>query len=277
MTTATMSSTAPLELSTSPRPAAGFSNTLASEWIKVATLRSTYFTLGLGFVLSVATTALVALALGSTQESWAADFSPITTSMVGNIWALIVFSVFGVMVVSREYSSGTIRLTLTATPRRGRVLLAKLILASTIITVMGVLTTVTMFLVGQAILGAYGMPVADFGDADARRMVLGLGATMAFFPVIGLAFGVIFRSTAGAITTVLGFQWLPVVFGELLPLWWKEHIISFLPGNGLDSVTIGSVEPSPAFSDPLTGAAIAASWFAVIVGVAFVTFVRRDA
>lgn len=276
MTTATMTSTTSLTESASPR-AASFSNIFKSEWSKVATLRSTYLTLGLGFVLSVATTALVALALGSTQESWAADFSPITTSMVGNIWALIVYSVFGVMVVSREYSSGMIRLTLTATPSRSRVFGAKLALTSVIILVMGVLTTVTIFLVGQAILGAYGMPVADLGDADARRMVLGLGATLPFFPIIGLAFGILFRSTAGAITAVLGFQWLPVVFGAALPLWSQEHILSLLPGNGLDSLTIGSVEPSPAFSDPAVGAIIAATWLVAILGAAYLTFLRRDA
>ena len=279
MTTATiptMTATTPLATRASARPAS-FANTLAAEWSKVATLRSTYFTLGLGLVLSIGTTALVSLALGSTQESWSADFSPITTSMVGNIWALIVFSVFGVLVVSREYSGGLIRLTLTATPKRGRVLAAKLLLVSGIILVFGLLTTVGMFLVGQAVLGAYGMPTTDLGDADARRMVLGLGAVMPFFPLIGLALGVLLRSTAGAITAVLGFIWLPVIFGATLPRWWQENVLSLLPGAALDSLTIAHIEPSPTFSDPVVGAVIAGVWLAAIVGAAYVTLVRRDA
>jgi len=258
------------------RPAR-FVNTLAAEWTKLATLRATYLTLGLGVVLSIATTALVCLALGSTQKTWAADFNPITTSMVGNIWALILFSVFGAMVMSREYSGGLIRLTLTATPRRGRVFGAKLILVTGIILGFGLLTTVAMFLVGQAVLGAYGRPVAGLGDANARWMVLGLGAVMPFFPLVGLALGGLLRSTAGAITAVLGFLWLPVIFGAALPLWARQHVMNLLPGNGLDSITINHVEHSPSFSTPLVGAVIAGAWLAVIVGAAYLTFLRRDA
>ncbi len=276
MTTATMTASTPLTSSVSTRPAS-FANTLAAEWTKVATLRATYLTLGLGLFLSIGTTALVTLALGSTKESWAADFSPITTSMIGNIWALIIYAVFGVLVMSREYSGGMIRLTLTATPRRGRVFAAKLLLVSVITLVFGLLTTVGMFLVGQAILGAYGMPTTDLGDPDAQRMVLGLGAVMPFFPLVGLAFGVLLRGTAGAITAVLGFLWLPVIFGELLPLWWQEHVLSLLPGAAMDSLTVAHIEPSPTFSDPVTGAVITGAWLAAIIGAAYLTFLRRDA
>src|SRR5918998_1333003 len=275
-TTATMTSTTPLAARASARPAS-FANTLAAEWSKLASLRSTSLTLGLGFVLSIGTTALVCLALGSTQDDWSADFSPITTSMVGNIWAMIISAVFGVLVMSREYAGGLIRLTLTATPKRGRVLAAKVILVSLITLVFGLLTTVGMFLVGQAVLGAYGMPTTDLGDADARRMVLGLGAVMPFFPLVGFALGVLFRSTAGAITAVLGFIWLPVIFGEFLPRWWQEHVLSLLPGAAMDSLTIAHIEPSPTFSDPLAGAIIAGAWLTAIVGAAYVTLIRRDA
>ena len=281
MTTTTMTSTTstlttPLAARASARPASFF-NTLAAEWSKLAALRSTYLTLGLGFVLSIGTTALVTLALGSTSDDWSADFSPITTSMIGTIWALIVYAVFGVLVMSREYSGGLIRLTLSATPRRGRVLAAKVLLVSGIILVLGLLTTVVMFLVGQAVLGAYGMPTTDLGDADARRMVLGLGVVMPFFPLVGLALGVLLRSTAGAITMVLGLLWLPQIVGEFMPRWWQEHLISRLPGSALDSVTISHIEPSFSYSDPIVGAAVASAWLVTIVGGAYLALIRRDA
>jgi ABC-2 type transport system permease protein len=108
-------------------------------------------------------------------------------------------------------------------------------------------------------------------------MVLGLGAVMPFFPLVGFALAVIFRSTAGAITAVLGFLWLPVIFGELLPLWWQEHVLSLLPGAAMDSLTVAHIEPSPTFSDPLVGAVIASAWLVGIVGAAYLTFLRRDA
>jgi ABC-type transport system involved in multi-copper enzyme maturation permease subunit len=134
-----------------------------------------------------------------------------------------------------------------------------------------------MFYAGQVILGAYGMPTASLTDPGAMRMVLGLGFVMPFFPVIGFAFGVLLRSTAGGITTALGLLWLPQIFGQLVPMWWREHILSLLPSNGLDSITAGHIQPSPAFSEPLVGAIIAATWLVIAVGTAFAAFVKRDA
>ena len=276
MATETMTATIPLATGRWPH-VANFWDTLASEWVKLTSLRFTKITLGLGLGISLATAAIASVAMGSTQTAWPEEFHPATFSMVGNIFSLIIYSVFGVMVMAGEYSSGMMRLTLTATPRRGRVFLAKLILVSLIVLVFGLITTVGMFLVTQAILGAYGMPLAGLGDADTRRLVLGLGAAMPFFPIIGLAVGALLRNTAGAITTVLGLLWLPVIFGEFLPMWWRENVMSLLPGNALDSLTIAHIEDSPAFSDPAAGAAIAATWLVAVVGAAYLTFLRRDA
>ncbi len=276
MTTATLTSSTAHTGIAAQRPASFF-NTLSSEWSKLASLRSTHLTLGLGLLLSVATSAVVSVALGSTKDSWSPGFNPITTSMVGLIFGLIIYSVFGVMAMSREYASGTMRLTLTATPNRSRVYLAKLTLVTGTLLVAGLVTTISMFLVSQAILGAYGMPTASLSEYDAARMVLGLGVVMPFFPVMGFAFGTLLRSTAGGITTVLGLLWLPQIFGEFVPMWFRENILSLLPSNGIDSITISHIEPSPAFSDPAIGAVIAATWIVLVVGAGYLAFLRRDA
>jgi ABC-2 type transport system permease protein len=276
MATETMAATVPFANTRAPR-VANFWDTLTSEWVKLTSLRFTQITLGLGLVISLATAAIASVAMGSTETQWPEDLHPATFSMVGNIFALIIYSVFGVMVMAGEYSSGMMRLTLTATPRRGRVFLAKLILVSSLVLVFGLLTTVGMFLVTQAVLGAYGLPLEGLGDADTRWIVLGLGASMPFFPVVGLAVAALLRNTAGGITTVLGLLWLPQIFGAFLPMWWRENIISFLPGSALDSMTIGHVETSPDYSDPAIGAIIAATWLVAIVGAAYASFVRRDA
>jgi len=271
-----MAAIAPFISSTTPRPTR-LVDTLYSEWVKLTTLRSTYLTLALGLVLSIASSALVGLAIASTQDTWSADFHPVTISMFGNIFALITYSVFGVLVMTREYSSGLVRVTLAGTPARGRVLFTKLALVGLIILVLGIFTTVGMFLAGQAVLGAYGYPTTNLADPDARRMVFGLGATMAFFPIMGLLFGAVLRSTAGAITAVLGLLWLPVIFGETLPMWWRENVISLLPGSALDSLSVSHVEPAAANTDPAVAAIIAGVWLAVMVGAAYLTLVRRDA
>jgi ABC-2 type transport system permease protein len=276
MTTESMTATVSFSTREATR-GASFWDTLASEWSKLTSLRFTRITLGLGLAISLATAALASVAIGSTETQWPESLHPATFSMIGNIFSLIIYSVFGVMVMAGEYSSGMIRLTLTATPRRGRVFMAKLILVTSIVFVFGLITTLGMFLVTQAILGAYGMPLEGLGDADTRGIVFGLGAAMPFFPVLGLALAAILRNTAGAITTVLALLWLPQIFGEFLPTWWRENVVSLLPQSGMDSLTIGHIEDSPNFTEPVVAVAIVATWLVAIVGAAYVTFMRQDA
>ena len=274
MTTEMMTSTAAVASSV---PRARFIDTLASEWLKLTTLRSTYVTLGLGVALSIAMTALVSLAVGSTQDELPADLAPATFALVGNLFALTISAVFGVMAVAGEYSSGMIRLTLTATPRRSRVFWAKLAVLTPIMLMFGLITTLGMFLVGQAVLGAYGLPVTDLGDPDARRMVFGFAALMPVFPLIGLASGFLLRSTAGAITSVLALLWLPVFLVEFFPMWWRTNIFSLFPGAGVDSLTLSHIADSPTYSDPVIGALIVVAWLAAFIGAAYFSLSRRDA
>ena len=275
MTTFTTATT-PLASSDTPRRAR-FTHTLASEWVKLASLRATHITLALGLVLSIGTSAFASLAVAATQDQWPADVDRKVFWLVGNIFTLIIFSVFGVLTATREYSGGMIRLTLAATPRRGRVFCAKLALVLLVILVCGLIATTGMFLSVQAVMGWNGQPAMDLGDAEARRTVIGMGAVMPFFPILGFAIGILLRSTAGAITTVLALLWLPEIFGAALPMWWRENIISLLPGKAVDSFTLGHVVESPSYSDPAVGALIAGGWLLAIVGAAYVTFLRRDA
>lgn len=257
-----------------------FVNTLASEWIKLTTLRSTYVTLGLGTVLSVVMSALVCLAVGSTFDGWAperqAQFAPILMTMTGVVVMGIASSVFGVLVSSGEYSSGMMRLTITATPRRARVLVAKLALVTGITLVVGVISSVAMFLAGAAVLSSYGIAVPGLGDSDVQRFVLGLAVATPLFPVLGMAFGVIFRSTAGAITAALGLLWLPQVFGELLSEWPKEQVMSRFPQSAADSLTGGHLVDNAIYPEPAVAFVTIAVWVVVLLGAAHVLVQRRD-
>jgi ABC-2 type transport system permease protein len=247
----------------------------------LTTLRSTYVTLGFGALLSVALTAVVCFAVGSTFDGWSAErqaqFAPILMSVTGNVVLLIAASVFGVLLAASEYSSGMIRLTLTVTPKRTRVLVAKLLLVSGITMAVGLITLVSMFLVGQAILGAYGVPVGYLGNADAQRLVFGLGVATPLCPIIGFALGIILRSTAGAVTAVLGLLWLPQVFAEVLPAWPQEHILSLAPQAGADSLTVAHLADSGIYSEPVLGAIIVVAWLGIFIGSAYLALTRRDA
>lgn len=274
MTTDTLTALSTSTSRAAPRQAR-FADTLASEWVKLTAVRSTYITLGLGVGLSLLTTAIAMLAVPPDQ--WPENADARLFWLAGNIFTLIIFAVFGVLTISREYSSGMIRLTLTATPRRGRVFIAKLLLTALVTLVAGSITMLGMFAVAQVVNGAYGRPVVDIGDPGVARLILGMSLTAPFFPVIGLALGVLMRSTAGAITAVLGLIWLPTILGEILPLWWQTNVISLLPGTAVDSFTIAHLIDEPFHRDPLVGLAIAGAWLIAIVGAAYIAFIRRDA
>src|SRR5690606_6768343 len=166
---------------------------------------------------------------------------------------------------------------LTATPRRGRVLAAKALIVTVVVGVLSLAATVGMFLLGQAILGSYDMPTMALSDPDAQRAVFGIGLTGAFFPLIGLALAFLLRSTAGAITAVLGILWLPEIFGGLLPNWWRENVLSLLPGPAIDSAVISHIADSPMYGDPTLGAFVAAGWLVLFLGGGYLLLVRRDA
>jgi ABC-type transport system involved in multi-copper enzyme maturation permease subunit len=252
-----------------------FWTTLASEWSKIMSLRSSKITLGLGFGLSVGTAVVASVVMGETGKEWPGN--PITFGLVGTIFALLIYSVFGVMAMAGEYTSGMIRLTLTATPDRRRVYLAKLLLVIGTTQAIGVVTTVSMFLVTQLVLSFYGAPTISLFTTDALRAVIGLGLVMPFYPTVGLALGVLLRSTAGAITATMALLWLPQILREfLLPSSLSDTIIRLTPSSGLDSMTVSHVADSTDFSAPAVGALIAATWLAIFIGASYRAFMRRD-
>src|SRR5690606_16874587 len=113
----------------SAHPAVPFTATLRSEWTKLMTVRTTYVMLALSAVLSLGATALLCWAVGWSWGEWSeadrAAFDPIMSAFGGLILTTVLFVALGVHFVTSEYASGMVRLTLTTTPRRGRVLLAK--------------------------------------------------------------------------------------------------------------------------------------------------------
>ena len=267
--------------STRERPSVGFSATLASEWTKLVSTRSTYLLVGLAIVLSIGITALVSLAVGSTWGDWSAadreSFEPITFSFAGLIVGGILVTILGVLVVSSEYSSGMIRQTLTATPRRSRVLAAKALIISVVSIVVTLIATTGSVLVGQLAFSAFDMPTASLTDWDAIRAIGGAALTSPLFPLIGATFAFVFRSTASPITFVLLLLFAPSMFGPLFPRWWQENLLSLLPSSATDSLAISHLVNSRMYLDPIPASAVVVAWLVITIGAAYVTLTRRDA
>lgn len=259
----------------------GWSSTFRAEWTKLWTARSPRRNLLLGIVLGVAFSSLVAVGTGATFDEWStadqANFDPILFPMTGSIFVAIFFAAVGVNVVASEYSSEMIRLTLTATPRRHRVLYAK---AATVAIATGIAAAVAivgMMAAGQLIASAYDLPTVSAGDRDLWRVVLAMTVLGPLFPVIAVAIAFLARSTAAALSSVLALIFVPTMFGQLLPTWWQENVLSLLPGPASDSIAIGHLDDSAMYSHPAAAGIVVVVWAAALIGLAQLRLARRDA
>ncbi|MCP9487957.1 MAG: ABC transporter permease [Gaiellaceae bacterium MAG52_C11] len=258
-----------------------FAATAASEWTKLTSLRSTRIVAALSVALALAATTVGAILTGRSWDSWGtaarADFDPTVYPLIGGIFASILLPILGVTAVTAEYSTGMIRLTLTATPRRGRLLLAKTSVIAAATMLVGLVTVLGMFVIGQVVYGLYGLDAANFGDGGTLRALLGSIVLAPVFPIIAVALATLLRSTAGAITTILVAIFLPSIVGSLLPDWWRENVVAVLPGPAIDTITISHL--TDVESSLPTGVAVlaVAAWLGAFLGAAQLAFVRRDA
>jgi ABC-2 type transport system permease protein len=258
-----------------------FSATVRSEGSKLLGLRSTKLAIAFGVVLSLLPSVLLAIIVGITWDRWdpasRAEFEPIGSAIIGGVFGAIFFLVIGARCVTSEYASGMMGLTLTATPRRARVLAAKVLVVSAISVAAGLVATLGMFLAAQAIFGSYGLPSASLADADALRVVL-VGSALSFqFPVIALALGFLLRSTAGAVVGILALLLAPPFLSGLLPAWWGNGVFDYLPGAASDALVVGHLEGSGGGLAPAPAAVVTLVWMALFVGAAWLVFERRDA
>lgn len=259
----------------------GLRAAFGAELIKFRTARAPRRNLLLGTLLGIALSLLLAVATGATLSEWSeadrADFDPLLFPLSGSLFVAIFYSAVGVGTVMAEYSSGMARTTFTATPRRGRVLVAKSLVVALVTAVAGFFTVLVMLFGAQAIFAAYDAPTIGAGDPDLWRTVAAITVTAPIFPVIAVAVTFMLRSTAAALSTVLALIFLPSMFGGLLPRWWQENIISLLPGPASDSFALAHLDDSPMYLHPALGAVVTAAWVLGLLAVAKLFLERRDA
>ena len=247
---------------------------LKSEVVKVLTLPSTAITLGLTVVAGLLVTGLVT---NAAVYHGGFGFDPTQEALTGMVVAGLTAGVFGALLITAEYSSGTIRATLTATPKRPLVLAAKIgVTAAATVVFCEVLSFVSFFL-GEAILSGRGLPSANLGSPGAFRAVFLTGLFISLLALMAFGFGLICRSTAAAIATFAG-----VVF--VLPL--VMHAISrpdvrYLPPNILNDSIMSTVsQGGPGGIGPLSpgiGLLLMAVYALVALAAGAVLFVKRDA
>jgi hypothetical protein len=183
----------------------------------------------------------------------------------------VAFAVVGVLAATGEYTTGSIRTTLAAVPRRGRLLGAKLATVGATGYAVGTAASVVAFLAGQAVLAGQNRAVG-LGDPGVARAVFGAGAYLAAMAVIGVAVGILLRHTVAAVLTVLGLGLGPALFGGLFPDWLRDNVFYYLPGP-IGSRIVATTDPSATFGD----AVALVAWIAALGLLAGLVLHRRDA
>jgi len=236
------------------------------------------WTLGSTVFVGLAVSAVVA---GVTRAHWATEpvsnraaFDPVETTLMGvYLGGALLVGILGILVVSSEYGTGTIRATLAAAPRRPMVLAAKVIVFGTVTLVVAEVTAFAGFLLGQALLTSPARH-ATLSSPGALRAVVGIGLFLCVVGLLALGIAVVVRHSAGAISTyVFVMLVLPIIVSGLPNS--LQHPIERLLPLSIGSVMINNSVPD-AFG-PWTGFLILCSYTAVILALSTVLLVRRDA
>lgn len=211
---------------------------------------------------------------GAGADPAAFGIDPTNLSLAGAMLAQIVLGILGVLAISGEHSSGMIRASLAAVPRRLPVLWGKAVVIGVVSLLVAVPASFAAFLLGQAILGE-GANVS-LADPGVTQAVLGTGAYLAAIALLGLGPGGLLRHTAVVIGALFALLLLaPGLLGLVLPDSWSEVVLPYLPSNAGASFT--SVTVTEGMLSPGAGAAVLVGWILVLLAAAAVLLRRRDA
>ncbi|MFE9852865.1 ABC transporter permease [Streptomyces sp. NPDC005576] len=251
---------------------------LASEWAKLWSLRSTWITLGLGLLFLVAFGLISAARYKSGINSGHmdrdfADATAVSLSLFGVNFAQLALGVLGVLVTAGEYSTGMIRSTLAAVPRRLPVLWSKAAVFGLVALAVGTLGGFVAFLIGSGIVS--GTPAAmDLSHTGVLRSLLGAGLYLGLVGVIGTALGALLRSVAGGISVLVAALMLIPGLVTLLPSSWQDGISPYLPSNAGEAVFALSHDSTTL--SPGAGLLVFLCWTALALGGAAYRLVRTD-
>ncbi len=242
---------------------------LRSEWAKLRSVRSTYWSLAVAVVAMVGYGAINTASHTGPQP---ATFDPVLTSLSGVLVAQLAIAILGVLVITSEYSTGMIRSTFAAAPQRHLVIAAKAGAFGAIAFTDGTVASVIAFLVGQAILGARGVSLTSPGAA---RAIVGVGLYLGLLAVLAIALGTIVRRTAGAIAALVGLILVLPALLLTLPASVQDTVVKFLPGNAGQAIFTTTRDSSTL--PPWAGLAIFALYVAAAAAISMVVVRRRDA
>ncbi|MER5952439.1 ABC transporter permease [Streptomyces sp. NPDC001893] len=250
---------------------------LRSEWTKIRSVASTVWTLGLAAVLTIALGVLISILSRNEFKNMNArdrlSFDPTFISFAGMSLGQLAMIVFGVLVVSNEYSTGMIRTSLAAVPQRGTFLFSKVAVATALAFVVGLATSFIAFFLGQAILGAHR---AQIGDPGVLRAVIGGGLYMTLIAMFSMGVASMLRSPMLSLGILMPFFFLiSNILGNVSA---TKKIGRFLPdqaGSKIMQVVTPIDDDTP--YGPWGGLGIMVIWVILALFFGYVVLKKRDA
>jgi ABC-2 type transport system permease protein len=258
--------------------AATFADAVRSEWTKLRSVRSTFWALAVTVVLGIGLGALISAVTAhgyarfspSEKLSW----DPTGVSAAGVYIAQLAIAVLGVLCISSEYSSGMIRTSLIVVPKRGRILAAKSLVFAAVTFVVGEVTILVAFFVGQALISGHA-PTAALGDPGVARAVVGAGLYLAALAVLSVAAGTLLRRPAAAITCMVAVLFVLPGIAQALPDSWRDPVTEFWPTQAGSQLT--AVYHSAHTLQPWPGFGVMCLFVAIVYAIAWALLDRRDA
>jgi ABC-2 type transport system permease protein len=255
---------------------ATFGGALRSEWTKIRSVRSTFWTLIVTLAGTIGISVLVSVGIvgskSGVQDLKTGD-APAAT-MNGFIVGMLAMVVFGAMSITAEYGTGMIRTSFTSQPRRSTVLAAKAIVLAVVAAVVGLVSSFASFLIGAQIFAGHDIHIA-LGDPHVLRAVLGGGLFMAVTALLSFGLGAALRHTAGTITAGVGLMFLLPVLQNFLPSSWRDSLARYLPINAGGNIM--TTRDTEHMFTPWTGFAVFTLYAAVALAAGFVLTRTRDA
>lgn len=249
---------------------------MSAEWIKLRSVRSTRWSLLAFAVISFGLAVLVAFGMKSNWSHMSpqdiADFDPVGTALIGMWLGQLVIGVFGALAITAEYSTGTIRSTLSAVPSRSRVVVAKAVVFSALAAVISGVTAVASLLVFNLIIESKHPGASLFNSPVAWRLV---GATgyLLLVGILSMGLGLVIRSTAGTITAVVSLLFVAPIVVNMLPKRWGHPIDKWLPDNLANSM----LAMSERNISPGLATAVMAGYALACLLIGTILLSRRDA
>jgi ABC-2 type transport system permease protein len=249
----------------------------ASELLKVRTVRSSYALLAVvGTMLALGVVMVIGMTVDFDHSSAAeqAAFAGADASVIVIPFAQFCFAAFGALAITAEFGTGMIRPSLVAVPRRPAMIAGKVAVVGGLALVLGQLVSFAAYLASKSIAGGHPAPLWPHeSTSDGVRMALANGLSILVLGLVGLGVGMLVRSTAGALITVVGLLLILPTMAFFIPDPWDVRVGSVMLPNLAPQLSgnaeIGTLSPAWA-------AAVMAAWIVVALGAGAWAFVRRD-